>query len=112
MLPSSTLHAAAERFSSRTSHCDPRMSERTARFGLCAGAAPLLAAPSVSATAAAAHSNVAVNRILFLKGMCLLWFSVVKAGPTEEQESFCGRRGGVLSRDRLVSAGRLYPAAA
>jgi hypothetical protein len=69
-LPSSTLHALAERFSSRTSHCEPRMSERTVRLGPSA-APPLVELIAIPASAAA-NSRAADKIILSLKGMYLL----------------------------------------
>src|SRR5215210_5317774 len=76
--PSSTLQAAGERFSSRTSHCEPRMSERTMRLAPCACCAPLLVELSATATRTAAHSTAADKRILNLKGMYLLSVCVVE----------------------------------
>src|SRR5215207_1968257 len=87
--PSSTLHAAADRFSSRTSHCEPRMSERTVRLGPLA--APPRAELMTKAPKATAHSKAADNRILILKGylqsVCVVEGTIPRAGRADSRRA-------------------------
>src|SRR5215213_4387813 len=92
--PSSTLHAAAERLSSRTSHCSPSTSERTMRLAPFTWAAPERVELNATAARTTAHTAAADKSILNLKGIYLL--SVVVSEGAR-------RRGGAAQESRRES---------
>ena len=100
-MPSSTLHALAERFSSRTSHCEPKMSERTVRLG--PSVAPPRAAPIAIAARTTAHTDAADNRILSFKGMYLLWLDCLRERAAARGEAFEGRRAPRAESQEIIA---------
>src|ERR1051326_2324028 len=60
--PSVALHAVAEIFSSRTTHCEPRTSSRTERFGPFAGVALPLGAGVSKVIPNATHKDARLSQ--------------------------------------------------